>query len=247
MLELQKIATLLVMPYGLVALGLAGLWVLIIRHSRFATPWCFALLTLHLAAGADVVARRVHFQLERPYLDLQPLQQQPLDAVVLLGGATGETLDHTAQLALHGDRVALAARLYHAGLVKQLICTGVDFRARDERDLDPAQESAQLLTGLGVPPQAIEQVGGRTTQEEMQALAKLLPPGTRQGLVTSAWHMPRALRLARGSGLEFVPLPADFQTCPPAAPSVLDYLPNAQSAYRVSLGLKEWLAAVVGR
>ena len=69
----------------------------------------------------------------------------------------------------------------------------------------------------------------------------------RVGLITSAWHMSRALRLARAQGLRLVPLPADFVTDYEITVTPLDLIPNSQVAMDTTLLLREYLARVVGR
>ncbi|MHB8902668.1 MAG: YdcF family protein, partial [Thermoguttaceae bacterium] len=68
----------------------------------------------------------------------------------------------------------------------------------------------------------------------------------RLGLVTSAWHMKRALRLARVNGLSLQPLPADFRgTAIEWAPR--DFNPTGSGFLKSELACKEILAGLVGR
>jgi len=111
-----------------------------------------------------------------------------------------------------------------------------------------------ILEALGVPPQAIEQCGGANTSEELTHLAQLIKPGERAGLVTSAWHLPRALRLAGRHGLQLEPVPADFQGPQPNAgqrpgfgATVLLCIPDAEALLFAARWEKEHMAELVGR
>ncbi len=76
------------------------------------------------------------------------------------------------------------------------------------------RDARQVLRELGVPAESIRKIGGRNTFEEMRHLRDLLGPEERVGLITSGWHMPRAMRLARAAGLHVEPLPAGFAAGP---------------------------------
>jgi uncharacterized SAM-binding protein YcdF (DUF218 family) len=77
----------------------------------------------------------------------------------------------------------------------------------------PAQDMAALLAMMGVPSEAIWlQPESRNTYEDARYSAQILKEkGVRRILlVTSAWHMPRSVRLFQAQGLEVVPAPTDF-------------------------------------
>ncbi len=59
-------------------------------------------------------------------------------------------------------------------------------------------------------------------------------------LVTSAWHMPRAARLFRKAGVDFVPFPVDFQVDSKGSPGLLDLLPRAGGLQMTESALREW-------
>ena len=115
------------------------------------------------------------------------------------------------QLNQAGDRLLLAAQMYHAGKVRSLICTGQSIRELNPDGVDPAEQSRRIFERLAIPRDAIRLSGGRNTAEEFRRLAEVLPPDQRVCVLTSAWHMPRALRLAKANGLSPVAAPADFR------------------------------------
>jgi uncharacterized SAM-binding protein YcdF (DUF218 family) len=82
-----------------------------------------------------------------------------------------------------------------------------------ERARDLGAETTQLLTGLGVAPHAILDIDTTAvnTTQEIAAYRHLIAERgwTRVGLVSSAWHLPRALRLAARHQVDLIPLGAD--------------------------------------
>jgi uncharacterized SAM-binding protein YcdF (DUF218 family) len=88
-------------------------------------------------------------------------------------------------------------------------------RRRSRASSRPPRLTATVLTELGVPDEAIVRQQGHTrnTREEAAAAARLVRERgwKRVGVVTSAWHMRRALGLFRRAGVDAVPLAADHR------------------------------------
>lgn len=177
---------------------------------------------------------------------------QPFDLIVVLGGGT--TVDPTfrPQLTGAGDRVMMAARLYHEGRAKRICVTGEQTIRTDARDPDPAEEARDLLRSIGVPADAIHALRGVNTSEEIRSLKTWLrsQPGNedwRIGLVTSAWHMDRALALARKNGLDdLVPVPAHFLS-QPFTPDPSIVIPSAGNLETTARMLHEYLGRWISR
>ena len=64
----------------------------------------------------------------------------------------------------------------------------------------------------------------------------------RVALVTSGFHMPRALRLARKAGLNAEAFPTDWQVLPTSALSWNSLLPSPGALAASGLAIKEYLA-----
>ncbi|MDB6126779.1 MAG: hypothetical protein JWM35_675, partial [Verrucomicrobia bacterium] len=72
---------------------------------------------------------------------------------------------------------------------------------------------AAAAISLGVDPRRIIQIDtARDTDDEVQEIKLRLGPQAHFALVTSAWHLPRAVALMRCAGLDPLPCPADFLT-----------------------------------
>lgn len=249
----EKLATALAAPCGIIWYIMIVCIVLAYTSGRRAVLLMsvFAWLA-YTVVGSGLLAGRLARNIEAPFVQIIPEQQRPFDTVVLLGGGASVGANQRFQGNTSGDRVILVAQLYHAGVAPKIICTGKRIVSVDGEGQDAAQISANVLTGLGVPESAIQMIGGRNTSEEMQNLSEHFGTDTgRIGLVTSAWHLPRALRLALSRKLEFEPLPADFISGPAGAMTTAQWImavvPQAENFVTVTKIAKEYLAAAVGR
>ncbi|MCJ7511360.1 MAG: YdcF family protein [Anaerolineales bacterium] len=128
----------------------------------------------------------------------------PARPVAIVFGA-GLRRDGTPSLVL-ADRVAAAAALYLQGRVEGLLLSGsASAASRDE----PAA-MRDLALALGVPETAItlDRLGDRTFTSCKRARAVF---GIEQALlVTQRFHLPRALAICRGLGMEADGVAADL-------------------------------------
>ena len=245
---LQKTLVMLTLPAGCVWVASLLLLGYAVRRRLRGLAWFAGGISLGVyLVFCPLMGRTLMFFLEAPYLEVQPLQGPPLETVVVLGGGTSVAANGVSQLTSAGDRVALAARMYHQGLTQRIICTGQRIQGLDRGGKDPAESAREILLDLGIPAKDVQLVGGINTATEMANLSAALPPQTRFGLITSAWHLPRAMRLAKAQGLEPVALPAHFATPMNRQVLVSDFIPDAAAAPRVSLAVREYLASWFGR
>ena len=255
----EKVGTALVMPSGL-------LWILLLaltlqlwmqkkqnhagQPGRITAAACFVLFMI---AGNGFIANQLAAALEADYLAIDPMKETPMDVVIVLGGGGGLGANGRLQGNSSGDRLILAAQLYHQKIAKRFICTGQRIESMNATGVDPAESSRDILLKLGVPDSAIELAGGRNTSEEMQGLSKRFQNSkSRIGLLTSAWHLPRAMRLANRNGLQPLPLPADFHTAPgvggfTTGQIVESMIPNGSALGGTWSIAKEYLGMLVGR
>ncbi|MEQ9409918.1 MAG: YdcF family protein [Fuerstiella sp.] len=249
----EKIATALAMPCGILWYLLTCL-VIVFATARQYKPTLLALVIwlCYTVCGNSYVVMQLAASLEAPFRDIHPLEQEPFDFVVVLGGGTSIGANQRQQGNGSGDRLILAAQTWHQGVAKKLICTGRRIESMNSSGFDPADQSTDVLVGLGVPPEAIEQVDGRTTSEEMLSLGKSFRNTTqRVGLITSAWHLPRALRLASRNEFYPQPLPADFMSGPrrpmTVGETIIAGIPQADTFAGITRMAKEHLGMLAGR
>ncbi len=212
MLTFTKLLGMLLMPTGLLWVGLlvAAVWALRrrLRGLGLFLGLLFVVLTL---SGNRQVGAALIVTLERQVPGFAA-DAPPLEALFVLGG--GSDVDDLGRPCFGdaGDRIAEAARLWHAGRVKVLVASGVSDDATWGRR-DAALETRVLWRGLGVPDSAILAVPEPCfiTRDEIRAYQRLqaLHGWRRVGLVSSAYHLPRAMALARRVGLDVIPIASD--------------------------------------
>jgi uncharacterized SAM-binding protein YcdF (DUF218 family) len=254
----EKIGTALVMPGGLVWLSLIALWLHLLLRRRSdpnasGAYGALVCLVLYSVAGSGVISGVLARQLEGPYVEINPLQSPVPDLIVVLGGGGMVGANGRYQGNASGDRMILAAQLYHRSPGTRFLCTGQRIESMSSSAADPAEVSRDVLMRLGVPDASIELVGGRNTSEEMKHLAERFANSQQTiGLLTSAWHLPRATRLARRNGLNTLPLPADFRSSPPGIPPTIGQrieglIPNGGAFGSNWSFAKEYLGMLIGR
>jgi hypothetical protein len=169
----EKVIQRLLTPVGLLWLGLTVQCLVTIGSRRRAgSLWSVAVwLTLTLP-GNGLLVEWAFAQVEEPFLHRDERRAAPYDVLILLGGGASGRGTGRPQLNQSGDRIALAAQLYHAGKVRRIICTGQRITVLSPDTLDPAEQSAQILESLGVPAGVIGLSGGTNTAEELQRLAR---------------------------------------------------------------------------
>jgi SanA protein len=172
-----------------------------------ARVWVLALLTAFLAVpvAGRVLLRQHHRQRIFDAATVPPRR------VAIVFGA-GIYPDGRLGLMLE-DRVAMAAELVRTGKAQRLLMTG-DNRIVEHDE--PGRMRDHAIT-LGVPADAIQlDYGGRRTYDSCYRATRIFGL-TDAILVTQDFHLPRALLICRGLGLDAVGVTADRQAYAPRA------------------------------
>jgi uncharacterized SAM-binding protein YcdF (DUF218 family) len=143
------------------------------------------------------------------------------------------------------DRVWHAARLYHRGVAPRIVVSGGAYAVQaGEAPPDQTEAAAMrtFLLALGVPDTAIVMEGkSLNTIENMEDARALVGTG-KVALVTSGYHMPRALRLAKRAGLNAEAFPTDWQVLPGTAPWWESLMPSVGALTQSGIAIREYLA-----
>ena len=243
----QKVLARLIMPAGLLWLALfaAAVTALRLGHRRGAAA-AFGLFVAYSIAGSVPLGRALVRRLERA-IPPAPANAR-FEAVFVLGGGTQLGRGGAPQLGPAGDRVRLAAALWHQGRTPLLVASG---RSPPPYGLgNLADHTVELWGQMGVPRDATLTLGGRNTSEEVAAYAELARAQgwARTGLVTSAWHLPRAMAQAKRQGFEVTPLPADFRAGRPRrALHPVFVVPQRAGFELIEIAAWEYLGRWLGR
>jgi uncharacterized SAM-binding protein YcdF (DUF218 family) len=247
--ELRKFVGACLMPAGLVWLGLlAFARVLAQRVGRPFAGAALALWLLYTVAGNAWFGSAVLAWLQRGYVALDPFGQGQFDAVLVLGGGVDVRDDGKPMLTAAGDRVVLAVRLFRAGKTPLLVTSGPYLPLPGGKATSTAAATAAIWRQLGVPEESIVLLEGpRTTTDEVLALKRAAADRSwkRVGLLTSAWHLRRAMGLCRHFGVEVTPLPSDAVRLPQVRLRWL--VPQEIGFFQVQAACWELLGALAGR
>ena len=175
---------------------------------------CFiAGVALPVIASNNGVGDFLIHKLERqhPAAFTSPSSPSPdFNYIAVLGGghANNPSLPALSQLRDSSRaRLVEAVRLMQLRPSAKLLVCGP--RGRKKRDTH-ATVLAKAAAELGVSPQDITIISEvRDTHDEIHSINQIAGP-QKIALVTSAWHMPRAVGLAQKAGLNVIACPADF-------------------------------------
>lgn len=142
-----------------------------------------------------------------------------VDGIIVLGGVINPQLSAMRETLVIGgavERITKSAELARTFPDAQVIYTG-GTGSLSEPDVREADYVVSLYESLGVrAPQLQLDRDARNTWENATNSLKMASPGPydRWVLVTSAFHMPRAVGVFRAHGWEVVPYPVDYSTNP---------------------------------
>jgi uncharacterized SAM-binding protein YcdF (DUF218 family) len=167
-------------------------------------------------------------------------------AIVVLGGGIIPAVPPARpfpDLNDSADRMWLAARLFHQGIAPRIIVSGGGFMARENEAATTEAAAMRLfLLDLGVPSEAIvSEDRSINTIENIRYVHRMVGEG-RVALVTSAWHMPRALLIAAREKLSVSAFPTDFRALRETRPFWENWIPSAESLFMACLAVREILA-----
>tara|TARA_R110002049_G_scaffold72490_4_gene187310 strand:- start:6789 stop:7679 length:891 start_codon:yes stop_codon:yes gene_type:complete len=244
------------MPLGVVwmTLFVLAIW-LWLRRSRLESLIVAVLWVMIAITFNGTMAGKITSSVEVPRSATLSDGSPPLRAVLVLGGSVFKAYDGVIEVSPEGQRVVLAAQYWHAGRTQAIVCSG----GQSVTENEPHSKNVRsMLESLNVPAEVIHEVGGTNTTGEMEHLLEFFestpsnfPSEGRVGLVTSAFHMTRSMRLAKTIGLDqaidLIPLPCCYRRGASYGFTPRKYIPRANSGDAFAIALKEKLAAIIGR
>ncbi len=161
--------------------------------------------------------------LMRPLETKFPIQDDlgNIEGIIVLGGGEdvpASLLSGQPQLGEGGDRYVAAVMLAHRFPDSRVVFAGGSGRLRDVTgaETSEAEIAKQVFKAVGIAPERLLFEGqSRNTTENAANAHKAVQPeeGSKWALVTSAFHMPRALGSFKAAGWQHVvPFPVDFRT-----------------------------------
>lgn len=228
------------LPFLLMVMGLALILLWFTRWQKsgktlFTLSWLVLLLI-----SLQPVADRLLLPLERQYATYQG--NDPVDYIVVLGGGYTFNPNWAPSANLFANslpRVTEGVRLYRAHPNAKMVFTG----GSTANNQSSARTAAQVAESLGVPAANIVMLEQpKDTVEEAAAVAALVEDKPFL-LVTSASHLPRAIKFFTAIGLHPIPAPANqlaittpLHSWERAIPAAV-YLGHSERVWYETLGL----------
>jgi len=256
---LIKIATWMASPIGIFSCTVLLFLILALLQKlpRFRTGLLLVSCLQLMFFSLPFVSAWLHKSLETQAIRIAANKKAgtSYSAILLLGG-TGISLsaDQAAKLGKSEfgdgvDRIIHAADLFHKGIAPLIIISGGNWDTSDASRPSEAYSIRLLLMQLGVPADKIMvEERSRTTRENFLYTDALLKQHNLTGpiaLVTSATHIPRAIRNATALKISADAFPTDWRSYGLSS-QPLPWLPNAYALGQSEVALKEILANLVG-
>jgi uncharacterized SAM-binding protein YcdF (DUF218 family) len=258
-LYLSKFLPQFLYPLGFATILLIAALLLWRRARRVSLVLTVVALLAIWLGGNRLVSMALIRPLEWQYPSLA--QTPHADAIVVLGGGSRPASPPrpSAEVSDGGDRLIYAVELYKAGAAPHLLLSG-GIVGVDGPALAPEAESmAELLTTMGVPPDALWlESKSRNTYENAVETKQILDGKGIQRiiLVTSAMHMPRSVAIFKNQGFDVIPAPTDYSVTvadwdyyftPDLSIQALNLFPTPEAMDRTQRALKEYIGLLVYR
>jgi uncharacterized SAM-binding protein YcdF (DUF218 family) len=230
----------------LLALGFLGLFLMRSkRTTRAGRRLATAAMALILAFGLLPLGRLLMVPLEERFPPWDASHGAP-DGIVVLGGVIEPEVADRPDSGLNeaAERITAVAGLAHRYPAAKILFSGGDILLRPGSS--EAQAAGALLESFGIPAsRLILEDQSRTTAENATFSRQFaIPkPSERWLLVTSAWHMPRAVGAFRKVGFPVEAYPVDYRT-PGVAGLWIPFGSVSTGLRRTDTAMREWLGLV---
>lgn len=241
LIYLIKFVYSIILPPGIFVLLLLGLALWIWNKNRRPAAVLLGITLLLYLCMTPLVSNSLIGSLEKQYT---PPDHPYGDVIVVLGsGASTGTPDIDGKGNMYGpaaNRLLTAVRLHlQTGL--PILFSGGQVYADSGNEADIARRQ---LMGLGISEKDIitENRSLNTEQNAVNTAAILKEKGfSHPVLVTSGFHMPRAMRQFHNAGVIAEAYPADYMVSRPIVLNSAKFAPSAGALANTGLALKEYL------
>lgn len=214
---LAKILGFFALPSNfLISLGIAGILLLLTQYRRLASWLVVTSLVLIAVAGLSPLGNILILPLEQRFPPWVASRGAP-DGIVVLGGAITPSISAArgmVELNEAATRITAAAELARRYPNARIIYTGGSGALLSDR-IAEAPFAVRELEALGVAHDRITAEEQSRNTIENAVFSRLIAqpkPGERWLLVTSAFHMPRAIAAFRAANFPVEAYPVDWRT-----------------------------------
>jgi uncharacterized SAM-binding protein YcdF (DUF218 family) len=248
---LSKIVGFFALPSDIAAtLAALGVVLLFTRFRRAGRRLAALGVVLLLVAGLTPLGNALMLSLEERFPPWDASRGAPT-GIIVLGGAIGPELSaarHTPDLNESAERITATAALARQFPQARIVYSGGNARLVLTGGIE-ADYAIELLESLGVDRARIVAERQSRNTIENAAFSKQFvepKPGERWLLVTSAYHMPRAIGVFRRVGFPVEAYPVDWRTRGPID-LVLPFESVTAGLRRTDTAVHEWIGLVAYR
>jgi len=234
----------------LISIGIAGLVLLCTRFVRLASWLIVTSIALIAVAGLSPLGNALILPLEQRF-PLWDASHGAPDGIVVLGGAiTPDVSAARGAVALNeaAERITAAVELARRYPNARIIFSGGDSALIAEGGIEAAVAVKQF-EALGVAHERITAEEQSRNTVENAVFSRLIAnpqPGERWILVTSAYHMPRAVAVFRAAGFPIEAYPVDWRTRGPID-ALRPFASLGDGLRRTDTAVREWVGLVAYR
>ena len=228
MIYINKILPIIVSPLGLIIILLFfGVF------RKRMLPSLIGLIIL-IILSLPIVSGQLIKLLEQDYRPTTPNEIARADTVIVLSGMVtliekNDGIHYEFSEAV--DRIFAGINLLKIGKAQKIILTRG--KLPWSVGVPEGEFLAEFIQSQGINPNRIllsEIV--QNTNDEAKAISRMLPKNSEVILVTSAFHMPRAVKVFQNQNLKVIPYAVDFRSSVKEI-NIIDFLPQA-SAFKDS-------------
>ncbi len=248
---LSKVLGFIALPSNLlIAIGVVGLILLLTRFTRLASWLIVTSLVLIALAGLSPLGNALILPLEQRFPPWDASRGPP-DGIVVLGGAISPDVSAArGAVALDeaAERITATAELARRYPNARIIFAGGSSALVFAEDVEAAF-AVRELEALGIARDRITAEEQSRNTIENAVFSRLIAnpkPGERWLLVTSAYHMPRAMATFRAAGFPVEAYPVDWRTRGPID-AVRPFASLADGLRRTDTAVHEWIGLVTYR
>ena len=244
---LSKILWIFLNPFNLFIISIIFFFIFNYSKKKIISYFFLIFITLYVfIVGCSPIGKYLLYSLEKNYHNSHH-HSGTVDGILILGGATGPLLSREYELISLGES---AERLYEAIiLMKKNKNAKVIFSggsgSLDFPELSHAKVAKQFFESFGMKKRnIIFDSKSRNTYENILYSKKIVKPQINENwlVITSAFHMRRALLLGEKNNWDLIPYPVDFRLTKKIKPSFnLDFYNNFKL---FQLASHEWIGLI---
>ncbi|MCP4650716.1 MAG: YdcF family protein [PVC group bacterium] len=246
----SKIFQMIAQPFNVVLILLASAWFLGKRNPSAARIIIGIILIFCFVCGSEVFSdymlRALEQQVPRDVIS------ENIDGIIVLVGIVNiySMREGVTELVESADRIVQGVVLARQYPKAKLIITGASGLLDKSAYFREADLLNELVLALGISKdRIILERNARNTHEHATELSAMLPKDGKWVLVTSAFHMPRAVGCFKKAGFMVKAYPVDYRTRSKkfCKTSLELFVPTLSGFKNFNIALKEYIGLIVYR